>query len=249
MPNWVFNSLVVSGEKSELERMVAKLNQPFTTMHTTGYNGANPIMEEYTYDNPVLAFWNIVAPDNLDTYFGKEKEKINMDNFIQSFTNAVQNDQSWYYWNLRNWGCKWDVAVSNDDKYSDTSMEWTDNGEVMYRFNTAWSPAEEAMTKLSEMFPTLTFDFEYEEEQGWGGKAEIIAGEYNLIKQWDIPSSHADYENSWMNCACETEPDYSDYWFEDCPVDTTKYKWDEEMSAWLELEEVSDQSAMLEPSN
>jgi len=29
MPNWVFNSLVVSGDKSELDKMVAQLNQPF----------------------------------------------------------------------------------------------------------------------------------------------------------------------------------------------------------------------------
>ena len=29
MPNWVFNSLVVSGEQSELDKMVEQLNQPF----------------------------------------------------------------------------------------------------------------------------------------------------------------------------------------------------------------------------
>ena len=29
MPNWVFNSLVVSGEQSALDKMVEQLNQPF----------------------------------------------------------------------------------------------------------------------------------------------------------------------------------------------------------------------------
>lgn len=237
MPNWVFNSLVVSGEKSELDKMVAQLNQPFTTMHPVGYNGAEPIMEEYTYKNPVIAFWNIVAPTDLDSYHGKEKEKVDLDNFIVSFSNAVQNDNSWYYWNLRNWGTKWDVAVSNDEEYSNTTMEVNDDGSVMYHFSTAWSPVHEVLIKLSNQYPTLTFDYEYEEEQGWGGKSLIVNGEEISSEQWDIPESHADHKNLNRDCNCEHEID-PEYWYEDCPIDTTKYQWvDDE---WQEMSDLSD---------
>lgn len=242
MPNWVFNSLVVSGEKLELDKMVAQLNQPFVK-HFPEHKFENGetvwVADEQHYDNPVFAFWNIVKPTDLDAYYGKEKEKVELDNFMETFTNAVANDNSWYYWNLRNWGTKWDVAVSNGDKYADTRITLNDDGSVMYHFNTAWSPVGEALMKLSEMFPTLNFDYEYEEEQGWGGRCTFLDGEDVACEEWDIPSSHADHKALDRGCQCEFDDD-PEYWYQDCPVDTTKYKWDTELEEWQELSDLSD---------
>lgn len=239
MPNWVFNSLVVSGEKSELDKMVAHLNRPFTKNFPESKFNQETKEWEHTpsvqaYDNPVFAFWNIVSPTDLDTYYGKEKEEVDLDNFVETFTNAVTNGESWYYWNLRNWGTKWDVAVENDNAYSNTTMELTDDGSVMYRFETAWSPVGEALTKLSEMFPTLEFDYEYEEEQGWGGKAYIQGGQYLQTDEWDIPMCHADYARTWFSCSCEDGTNPEDAYFSDCPVDTELYSWDEDTDEWVE---------------
>jgi len=247
MPNWVFNSLVVSGEQAELDRMVAHLNTPFEK-HFPEHKFNDEIKQwenipsVQTYDNPVFAFWNIVRPSDLEKYYGEEVHKkssydadgkFDQAEFMKEFIRSMSEDEDWYHWNVRNWGTKWDVAVSNDG-YSSTSMEVTDNGSIMYRFETAWSPVGEALTVLSEMFPSLEFDYEYEEEQGWGGRAVIIDGEYSQTDEWDIPSCHADHSRTWFECSCEDGANPESAYYSDCPVDTNVFEWDEDEQNWVE---------------
>lgn len=244
MPNWVFNSLAVSGEKSELNKMIEQLNQPFVK-HFPEHKFENGeivwVADEQRYDNPVFAFWNILKPTDLEAYYGDEvykKTNLPTDEFMAEFVRSMREDNDWYHWNCRNWGTKWDVAVSNGDEYADTQLEWTGDDEILIRFNTAWSPVHQVLTILSEQYPTLDFDYEYEEEQGWGGSATFKAGEEIASDEYDIPSSHADYKALERECQCE----YNDieYAFEDCPVDTTKFKWDTELEQWQEMSDLSD---------
>ena len=241
MPNWVFNSLVVSGEKSELDKMVAQLNQPFErhfpdhkfNQETKQWEN---IPDVQVYDNPVFSFWNIVKPTDLEAYYGEEvykKTNLAPEEFMQEFVRSMKEDQDWYHWNCRNWGTKWDVAVVNNKDYSDTIMTVNDDGSVMYHFQTAWSPVGEVLMKLSEQYPTLEFDYEYEEEQGWGGTCTFKGGEDIACDEWDIPESHKDYKDRDKECSCEY--DDLEYAYEDCPVDTTKYKWDSEEQGWFEI--------------
>jgi len=244
MPNWVFNSLVVSGEQSELDKMVAQLNQPFVK-HFPEHKFENGeivwVADEQHYDNPVFAFWNIVKPTDLEAYYGEEvykKTNLTTEEFMPEFIRSMREDNDWYHWNCRNWGTKWDVAVDNKSDYSDTRMEITDDGSVMYHFNTAWSPVGEVLLKLSEQYPTLEFDYEYEEEQGWGGSCTFLGGEDIACNEYDIPMSHADYKERDQECVCEYGDPENGY--EDCPVDTTKFKWDSELEEWVELSDLSD---------
>ena len=120
-------------------------------------------------------------------------------------------DNSWYNWNITNWGTKWDVAVASDDKYPDTYMEGpTENGEnlvVYYNFNTAWGVAEPALCKLSSQYPDLLFTLSYEEETGWGGEMEFLRG--------DIISNS---EYGWKCRECEHTEDETPY-CETCEYD------------------------------
>jgi hypothetical protein len=255
MPNWVFNSLVVSGEQSELDKMVEQLNQPFVKhFPEMKYNKETEKWEHLPdvqiYDNPVFAFWNIVKPTDLEAYYGEDVYKGNAnikkdddgkfdgESFMQEFVRSMKEDQDWYHWNCRNWGTKWDVAVDNKADYPNTIKTVNEDGSVMYHFQTAWSPVGEVLMKLSEMYPTLEFDYEYEEEQGWGGSCTFLGGEDIACNEYDIPSSHADYEALERDCQCQYED--VEYAFEDCPVDTTKYKWDTELEEWQELSDLSD---------
>ena len=222
----------------ELQLLVEQMNKPFSVHHDS-YNRETGQMEkkETHYSNPVFAFWNIVKPTDLEAYYGEQTHKTDLDNFVQSFNNAVANDNSWYYWNLRNWGTKWDVAVHDGEQWSDTRLEWTDAGEAMYHFNTAWSPAIEAITKLSSQYPTLQFDLEYEEEQGWGGSMLIVDGEVIEESSYDIPQSHADYAKLDRIEQCPCDSGDIEYAFKDCPITDPNYYYDEEQFGWYKKED------------
>ena len=237
MPNWVFNSLVVSGQsKMELQLLVEQMNKPFSVHHDS-YNRETGKMEkkETHYSNPVFAFWNIVKPTDLQAYYGEQTHQTDLDNFVESFNNAVANDNSWYYWNLRNWGTKWDVACGDDEQYPDTRFEWTDDGDAMYHFNTAWSQPEEAIQKLSSQFPTLEFDLEFEEEQGWGGKITFVDGEKVEESYYDIPDSHDAHVKLDKDCPCEIGD--LEYAYPDCPITDPNYYYDEENFGWFRKED------------
>ena len=218
MPNWVFNSLVVSGEQAELDRLQAQLNQPYE-LHfpDTNYVDGEWVQTPDTqvYSNPVFSFRNVIAPplDNpefADEYYATQA-KVQTDlshtdpNWWTDVNAKRVQSNHWYDWHITNWGTKWDIGVRNDDKYPDTVLDETDNdNELMYRFNTAWSPVPEVISELSKQYPTLEFDYEYEEEQGWGGKEVYENGELVSQEQYDIPQSHADEHNNRGYCShCE----------------------------------------------
>ena len=226
MPNWVFNSLVVSGEQAELDRLQAQLNKPYVTnFPTMNFNNGDVTTEPdvQVYSNPVFSFRNVIAPplensEFAEEYYGVEaKTKTDLPstdpNWWKDVVTKMKTSNHWYDWNVTNWGTKWDIGVRDDDKYPDTILEITDEGDVMYRFNTAWSPVTEVISELSEMYPSLSFDYEYEEEQGWGGKEVYEGGSLVSEEHWDIPQSHADEHSNRGYCSrCEDDTHIPDSW-------------------------------------
>lgn len=239
MPNWVFNTVTVSGDKPSLDRLREQLNKPYTTHfpETKFVDGKwDAIPSTQVYSNPVFSFWNVISPTNLDAYYDKQTSEVKMDNFMESFNDALSNDNSWYWWNNREWGTKWDVAVVDDYKYSTTSLDDSD-GVLCYNFQTAWSPVPRIFEILSAEYPSLRFDYEYEEEQGWGGNIVWHQGAAIYAHEYDIPNSHADYVSLDRECPCEAEPNYSEFWFADCPIDPSVATWDEDGECWMLLED------------
>lgn len=202
MPNWCYNSVTITGPKEEISSIKATLNEPYTRQHDQ-WNPETKEMElkDYSYDNPIFAFWNIVKPTNLQTYILQEDP--NHTSGLIDF----QGD-NWYDWNVRNWGTKWDVAVSNDEKYPETELTDESETSLAYRFNTAWSPPEPAMIKLSELIPNCLVTLYYKEETGWGGESEYQNGER---------ISESSY--GWQCYECDHEEDETP-WCEDCDFDT-----------------------------
>ena len=134
------------------------------------------------------------------------------------FRSSVSNH--WYDCNNRNWGTKWDIAVADGEEYPNTTMDKVD-GFIHYHFETAWSPVIDLLVEeLSPKFPTLKFDYDYEEEQGWGGNVKFKNGEVLDHSEYDIPSSHEEYTSRDQTCICEWSPEYPEDWFDDCPRET-----------------------------
>jgi hypothetical protein len=212
MPNWCYNTLTIQGPKDQVDYIKEKLNRPFTVLHDR-WNMETQEMEitETTYSAPVFAFWNIHSPledgITMEEYV-KQPARLGIDtNSPDWFAKEVEfakTQHDWYNWNTSNWGTKWDVAVSDDDKYPETELlDYVSNGQdnwVVYKYNTAWAPAGTAAEKLSKLVPNCVITLEYEEETGWGGELEFVNGNNTAVYEYESKCRDCDAENTLDYC-------------------------------------------------
>lgn len=77
--------------------------------------------------------------------------------------------EDWYEFRIDKWGCKWNPLV-NEVEHGNKSLE--------YWFDTAWSPPSNWVLAASIMYPTLTFNLQYDEVgNGFKGEFEVKNGE------------------------------------------------------------------------
>ena len=205
MPNWVFNQLTIEGSEEDIAKVKAQLNKPFTTQLSED-------KEPTLYSNPVIAFWNIIAPpeDKIEEYFG-----------VHGYADGEKQgdtEYNWYNFNRTKWGTKWDIGVADKVRYPETELKEETNNKLHYKFDTAWSPPTPAIEELSRQYPELEITLSYEEEGEWGGEIEYLDGEEVSVTEYDSPSSHKDYVDRERedNCVCGREEDKSE-WYDDCP--------------------------------
>jgi hypothetical protein len=197
MPNWVSNGLTIEGKPEQVTKLVEQMNTPFVDyIEATGDLAFG--VKQTKYINPIFSFRNIIAPTDLEAYKAQPKRSeldVNDPNWWADTMKVASVDNSWYSWNNREWGTKWDVAVSEDNEYPETYIEGpTPNGDnlvVYYNFNTAWGIPLPALEKLSAQYPNLLLTLSYEEETGWGGELEILRG---------VVISHNQYESQCRDC-------------------------------------------------
>lgn len=87
MPNWVENTVTITGDETLVAEIGARLRAPVP-----------PGQED-----AVFSFWNIVAPTDLDRYHSTCDSE------------GIKDPDNWYNWNVRNWGCKWDASSVSVD--------------------------------------------------------------------------------------------------------------------------------------
>lgn len=91
--------------------------------------------------------------DKVDEFIGA----VNTNEGIQILESLIprpEDVEDWYQWSLDNWGTKWGDREARMLREN----EWT-----VFLFDTAWSPPIEGITRISAMFPDLTFVLVYEE--------------------------------------------------------------------------------------
>jgi hypothetical protein len=209
MPNWVYNGLTIEGNPEQVEALVVQMNKPFVDS-IKPQGDLSYAIEQIKYINPIFSVRNIVAPTDLDAYRlqpAQSKLPSSHDDWWSDTQEIAKTDNSWYNWNLRNWGVKWDVAVAEKNTNPDTYMEGpVDNGDnkvVYYHFETAWGIPLSALEKLSAQYPSLLFTLSYEEETGWGGEMEILRG--TVISQSEYESMCKDCDSTDTLEYCENE--------------------------------------------
>jgi len=240
MPNWVYNSMSVSGSKEDLIAFRDKASKSYITKHKgKRYQDAEGNWKydadvEYEQENTApLSFWNFIEPENKDAYFadahGTKPEGYEAWSMEDKMAYDLKfTGDGWYDWNVRNWGTKWDAS----------DAEITDSTEdkaacLSYTFQTAWSIPEPVFTAMVRQHPELSFDFECEEEQGWGAEFTssdgddvdengVLTKSLIMTREWDIPDSHADYVDRGRECwACDNGDE--DDFYEDCPRPETDF--------------------------
>ena len=201
MPNWVFNTLTVEGNPELVNELRKQVSAPYVMPVKANGDLHFTVIDQEV--NEIFSFWNIIRPTNMAAYPEQPVRSdldLNDPNWWEDVQKKSQTDDSWYNWNIRNWGCKWDA--SQTDLVADEA-----NGEnwvLVYKFDTPWAPPMPAMLKLSEQYPTLLLTLEYEEEQGWGGEIEMHHGKISAESEYDEKCWECDAINNLDYCEeCE----------------------------------------------
>lgn len=164
MPNWCYNSLIVSGNKEELADFVSKTIIPVNTS------------SEEEYDETQRFTFSILHPIPLPLK-GDYSPLPKLENETEDEFKARMNEnkrlygaKDWYDWSINNWGTKWDCS-------STIVNELTEN-ILKVNFNTAWSPPISWFEKVIPMYPQLEFTLIFDEEgDSFCGKLTGINGE------------------------------------------------------------------------
>jgi hypothetical protein len=187
MPNWVYNRVRVFGAENDKQVLYSTLTKP------------HPVAENKQGE---LTFHNVFSPTDVEAYKG----------IVGTSGKSFTDEDSWYGWNIKHWGTKWDVCEAN------VSFGEYDDSLVM-DFETAWSPPEPIIYWLIDYCQEHNLDlyWDYEEEQGWGGAVAVEKGVFSYTT-YDIPSSHKDYKDRGITdgCVCGWSSDPRD-WVDDCP--------------------------------
>ena len=188
MANYVFNSVIINGKPEHIEAF----------------------KEKARFEEREFSYWNFVTPPQEAIESG---EYWATNGWVEG-ERSGDTHNNWYNFNIREWDTKWDSCdvepIWVEPELRDVKIGWC--------WQSPWSPPISVMKAMVAQNPELAFEFDWEEEQGWGGRAVGVAGEFIITKEWDIPESHEDYVNlEWEDrCQCNSEED-REYWFDDCP--------------------------------
>ena len=119
-----------------------------------------------------------------DKYVGEIHEPTGSwvtDKYLQECLDSIdQNEKaeketgfiSWYDWNITHWSTKWSPDVHS------VLVDVGDTAVATISYQTAWSPAENLIKQLSELYPELIFVETFlEEGMGFWGANTYVAGE------------------------------------------------------------------------
>lgn len=156
----------------------------------------------------------------MDRFAGRSEKDLNElleigKKYVEIFKECGAKD--WYDWSICHWGTKWNAY--------ETSLETLDEYSVVISFQTAWNGVPNIIQKLTEMFPTITFDYKYADEdmgyncgEGYGEDGEfsflmLQGGSEDAIRTYaecwdcDFDLFYQDDEGHWHNREWEDEED------------------------------------------
>lgn len=180
-------------------------NHVYNSMTVTGtaYD-IQAFIKQAKHEDRELSYWNFVTPPQEALDSGEYWET----HGFRAGEKVGHTPNNWYNFNNREWGTKWDTY----------DLDVQTAPKAFYAtFSSAWSPPLQAFEAMVAQHPHLEFEFRWEEEQGWGGEAVGTRGNFMIGREWDIPTSHSDWEDigNPEGCVCNWNPEYA---YKDCPT-------------------------------
>lgn len=206
MPNWCDNTITVRGKAVDIKRFDEQFGGEYTAYYGSSTSIRVKNIEQFKKEHENCEYKIIPYSNMFETEKGKEK-KVDINILTKekkctgySFNNFIEMTKEdflngWYNWSCNNWGTKWDVSNVNRsglDLLADAEED--DEIEVVYWFNTAWSPCSPVVAAMSEQFPTLEFEHSYEEcGCCYAGKDTYQEGE--CIESLEADGTYSGYKN------------------------------------------------------
>lgn len=184
MPNHVENIITLKGDEQKIREMLEAIKNDNYGLGTIDFNKIIPMpnslnieagsrtdrglkvykefISQFLFDRKETDVLKISAEELAESEktFLAQRTDIETDewDFGKTAWNNIQNygAPTWYEWSINNWGTKWNAyGYEEDTDYSEMENLW---------FRTAWSAPHPVIEKLAEMYPEITFEHEWADE-------------------------------------------------------------------------------------
>lgn len=182
MPNYVENIITLKGDEKKIREMFEAIKSDDYGLGTVDFNKIIPMPESLKVESGSRTDRGI---EMVKTYLENMPEELNdkegtYDEFFKDLRShsaeisdeeekkiwdigvtAVENlhkygAPTWYEWSINNWGTKWNAyGYDENADYSKNTDLW---------FQTAWSAPHPVIQRLAEMYPDITFEHEWADE-------------------------------------------------------------------------------------
>jgi hypothetical protein len=175
MPNHITNRLTIIGTEQQVALVRAKIKgeeaDKFIDFHKIapipkeleGTVSPMRIISQEEYDAQELKIaTNDLTENEKNWGISRSLTQALADEYREKFGHC-----DWYGWQTANWGTKWNAY----EQYS--------NDDAVIEFDTAWSTPYSLLVNLSKMFPQISFEVEYADEDfGYNvGRYVLLDGE------------------------------------------------------------------------
>lgn len=196
MPNWTNTRMSVSGTEAEVKDFVSKIlveegrtESMFANKVTSIYKSFIPCPEE---------LFEVTSP--------VREEQAELAEQMRQKYGATD----WYEWQYNNWGVKWGDCHT----FMDSEPAQLGNGkwEVVYVYDLPWGDGEQAHVKISALFPTLRFAYDFDEEAGFFQGCQVMKAGEIIFGEFFEPAG--EYENMPDNLTSEQQDEWHDKYSE-----------------------------------
>lgn len=184
MPNWCSNTLTITGPKEQVDILLERMKNP-------DWEPGKKNIEQWVICDTLCPM-----PAELEG-LGKLYSNGKGIGCRNGSSDPITDEQSKEYyerfgcdnaydWAIENWGSKWGDCYARLEQ----DIVMGDLREIVFRFDSAWSPPVDAICTGSEKWPKLLFTIEYEEEgigfKGSSSYANGIQTENEVNNDWEL---------------------------------------------------------------